>query len=66
MPASDPQVTIVDGAGASRQVSLDAYLDPAAIEAAEREANAWIKRLRRARIGDQALRDRFTYRGDSL
>ena len=30
------------------------------------EANQWIKRLRLARYGGRTMRDRFTYRGDSL
>ena len=35
-------------------------------EQAEVEANRWIKRLRRAAVDGHTLRDRFTYRGDSL
>ena len=35
-------------------------------ETARLEANRWIKRLRLVRYGDQTMRDRFTYRGDSL
>ena len=30
------------------------------------ESNAWIKRLRLVPYGDVPMRDRFTYRGDSL
>ncbi len=65
MPADD-RVTIVTRDGRSREVRLDDYLDAEAIEASERAANAWIKRLRHAVVDGSALRDRFTYRGDSL
>jgi hypothetical protein len=47
-------------------VRLSAYLDPGAEEASAREAHAWIKSLRRARVGGLTFRERFTYRGDSL
>ena len=46
--------------------ALDTYLDAASAERAEIEANRWIKQLRHARVDGQALRDRFTCRGDSL
>jgi hypothetical protein len=49
-----------------RRVELAAYLDPRAVETAERDANAWIKTLRHARVDGVPLRDRFSYRGDSL
>lgn len=49
-----------------RTVRLADYLDPEALETAQREANRWIKALRLARVDDRSLRDRFTYRGDSL
>jgi hypothetical protein len=51
---------------ARREVVLAAHLDAEAREAAAADANAWIKRLRLARVGETALRDRFHYRGDSL
>jgi hypothetical protein len=51
---------------ARREVVLAAHLDAGAREAAAADANAWIKRLRLARVGEAALRDRFHYRGDSL
>ena len=66
MAAADRRVTIVGGDGRSRGVSLDSYLDAEAVEACERDANAWIKSLRHVRIEGVALRDRFTYRGDSM
>ena len=66
MAGGDEPITIVAGGGRSRTVSLDAYLDAPAIEASERDANAWIKSLRHALVEGAALRDRLTYRGDSL
>jgi hypothetical protein len=65
MPA-DGRVTIATPDGRTREVGLEDYLDADTIEVSEREANAWIKRLRHAVVGAGALRDRFTYRGDSL
>lgn len=49
-----------------RTVDLRDYLDPAATEEAAAAANAWIKGLRHVEVNDLPLRDRFTYRGDSL
>ncbi len=45
---------------------LAAYLDADAEEASAREAHAWIKSLRLARVDGGTFRERFTYRGDSL
>ena len=66
MPAADNRVTIVGGDGRSRDVFLDSYVDPEAAEACERDANAWIKSLRQVPIDGVTLRDRLTYRGDSM
>lgn len=66
MAAADERVRIVGADGRTREVSLDTYLDAHAIEASERDANAWIKRLRHARVDGVPLRDRLMYRGDSL
>lgn len=52
--------------GAERLVSLSSVLDAPAVERAHESAIAWIKGLRHARVGGESLRDRFTYRGDSL
>jgi hypothetical protein len=41
-------------------------LTPAVREAARVETNHWIKRLRLVRYGSQTMRERFTYRRDSL
>jgi hypothetical protein len=51
---------------ARREIGLAAALDAGAREAAAADANAWIKRLRLARVGEATFRDRFHYRGDSL
>ena len=45
---------------------LAALLDADRREATRVEANRWIKRLRLVRYGAQSMRERFTYRGDSL
>ncbi len=56
---------ISDGA-ASRTVQLATYLDATSAERATNEANAWIKSLRHVLVDGRPLRDRLTYRGDSL
>lgn len=65
LPADEARLVIDSGDG-PREVLLSSYLDPAAIELAECEANRWIKHLRHVRVGGVSLRDRFTHRGDSL
>ena len=49
-----------------KTVDLRDYLDPAGAEEAAASANAWIKALRHVEVNGKPLRDRFTYRGDSL
>jgi hypothetical protein len=49
-----------------KTVDLRDYLDPAQAEEAAASANAWIKELRHVDVNGKPLRDRFTYRGDSL
>ena len=49
-----------------RQVRLAEYLTASGEEDAARQANAWIKSLRHARVDGVAFRERFTYLGDSL
>jgi hypothetical protein len=56
----------VDSGSGARDLRLGDYLDPEAAEAADREANRWIKNLRLAQVDGATLRDRYTYRGDSL
>ena len=50
----------------TRVVDLASYLDPSSSERATTEAFGWIKSLRHAIVDGVLLRDRFTYRGDSL
>ncbi len=66
MASADERVRIAGADGRTREVSLDAYLDAHAIEASERDGNAWIKRFRCALVDGVPLRDRLTYRGDSF
>ncbi len=56
----------VAAGGASRDVALADYLDPAADERAVVAAHAWIKGLRQLPVDGRPLRSRFTFRGDSL
>ncbi|MBE3071849.1 MAG: hypothetical protein IMZ67_02640, partial [Acidobacteria bacterium] len=65
MPGSGARL-LIRGTQSAREVVLGTYLDARAAETAEREANQWIKSLRRALVDGVPLRDRFTHRGDSL
>jgi hypothetical protein len=64
--ASATATLIVNTGDGERRVALDAYLDAEGAERAERDANAWIKSLRDVPVDGRPLRDRFTFRGDSL
>ncbi|MFN8058822.1 MAG: hypothetical protein U0Q12_06610 [Vicinamibacterales bacterium] len=55
-------ILLADG----RRHALADWLTPPIEEAAAIRANEWIKGLRHARSGGRTLRDRLTYRGDSL
>jgi hypothetical protein len=55
-----------DSGNTRREIRLDDYLDADAAERATAGALAWIKSIRRARVDDETLRQRFTFRGDSL
>lgn len=66
MRALATAVSVRAGAGAERTMTLADALDATATEQAHAGANAWIKALRHARVDGTTLRDRFTYRGDSL
>jgi hypothetical protein len=63
--ATDVLLTLGSKAG-RRRVRLSQYLSGEAGEDAARQANAWIKSLRHARIDGLTFRERFTYRDDSL
>lgn len=52
--------------GREIHVDLASLLTSELRETARIEANAWIKRLRLVTFDGQSLRERFTYRGDSL
>ncbi len=57
---------IVITEGVREVVNLASCLDAAGIERAAVEANRWIKALRLLSVDGVPLRERFTYRGDSL
>ena len=59
-------LTCVSREGRTLEVALDTCLTPAERESVRSDANAWIKRLRLTDYGGVSMRDRFTYRGDSL
>lgn len=59
-------ISIVGPRGATERLDLASLLSPARQDRARLEANRWIKRLRLARYGDASMRERFTFRGDSL
>src|SRR5579862_138100 len=63
MPAS---LTCIAAGGASVRAPLLSFLTPELRDSARSETNSWIKRLRLVRYGDQTMRQRFTYRNDSL
>ena len=63
---TDDALLLVETADGSRQVRLGDYLSLDEIEQADRDAIGWIKRVRTAEIAGRPLRDRLTYRGDSL
>jgi hypothetical protein len=60
------RITCISARGGRTTLESTALLGPALREAARREANAWIKRLRLVRYGRATMRERFIYRGDSL
>jgi len=59
-------ITCVSREGRTLEIALDSCLTPADRESVRSDANAWIKRLRLVDYGGVSMRDRFTYRGDSL
>ena len=65
MSFSDTILTIDRGSG-PQPVVLTNYLDAESEERAATDAYAWIKALRHALVDGRTLRERFTYRGDSL
>ncbi len=63
---TDDARLLIETTNGSRQVRLGDYLSLDEIEQADRDAIAWIKRVRTADIAGRPLRDQLTYRGDSL
>lgn len=59
-------ILLVDSGTGPRRVRLGDYLDAGGEEGGAADAYAWIKALRHARVDGQTLRQRFTYRGDTL
>jgi hypothetical protein len=59
-------VLAIQSVAGRRVVPLDSYLDAQTAERATHESLAWIKSLRHARVDGQRLRQRFTFRDDSL
>lgn len=59
-------LTCVSGQGARRQSDLFAYLTPELREIVRTDTEAWVKRLRAVTYDGRTMRERFTYRGDSL
>jgi hypothetical protein len=60
------RVVRVERGARTKAIDLDELAQGEVAERAAIEANAWIKSLRHAQVDGHALRDRFTYRGDSL
>jgi hypothetical protein len=59
-------ITAIGTQGASHRLDVATLLSPVLQERVRVEANAWIKSLRHVRYGAATMRERFTYRGDSL
>jgi hypothetical protein len=59
-------LTCVSPQGHEVRIDLSSALSPDLRDAARVEANAWIKRLRLVPFDGRSMRERFTYRGDSL
>jgi hypothetical protein len=59
-------ITCVSPQGRELQTDLESLLTPDLRDNVRAEANRWIKALRLVRYGSAAMRERFTYRGDSL
>ncbi len=59
-------VTCITAQGREVQTDMASLFTPDLREAARVEANQWIKRLRLVPYGGRPMRERFTYRGDSL
>src|SRR5512145_3436889 len=61
-----PTISAITPQGRTTADPLPSLLTSEARDRVPAEANRWIKRLRLVRYGDRTMRERFTYRGDSL
>lgn len=61
-----PTLTLVSAGGATHVAPWAACTTPVLRERARIDTNAWIKSLRLVPYGDRTMRQRFTYRDDSL
>ena len=61
-----PAIISISTQGHTTTETLPSLLSPESRDRVPAEANRWIKRLRLVRYGDRTMRERFTYRGDSL
>jgi hypothetical protein len=59
-------LTCVSAQGRTIQTNVDSLVGPDLRERTRADGIQWIKRLRLARYGSLSMRERFTYRGDSL
>jgi hypothetical protein len=59
-------ITAVGSGGAGHELDIASLLSADTQDRVRAEANRWIKRLRLVPYGDVSMRERFTYRGDSL
>jgi hypothetical protein len=59
-------ITAIGSGGAGRALDTASLFSADTQDRVRVEANRWIKRLRLVPYGDVSMRERFTYRGDSL
>lgn len=60
------QITLISQGGLEQSTTVQDLLTPAAKETARLDTICWIKQLRLVRYGGVPMRERFTYRSDSL
>ena len=63
---TEDALLLLETQSGDRRVRLGDYLSLEEVERADRRAIAWIKAVRHADLRGQPLRERLTYRGDSL
>ena len=62
----DDDIVLIDNGTGTRRVRLGDYVDAPAEERAVAGEYRWIKQLRLLNVEGEAMRRRFTFRGDSL